>query len=210
MGLTQYHHLDDSGDPGMGGSRSSSSYFALAMVQLIAREPLPELAALRDEFHLPSFEFKYQKTTTSHKNAFFSAIQAIPFRVRSVVVDKSGLDHRFVGVNGQDFIIEFIASLALRASELDISDDILVIDGTTPVFRRALRIRLSEECRKVGRRKRPFKKIISGDSYREDGLQLADMVVGAVRQHVMGIESQYYKTFEGKIVDLWRVPEAME
>ena len=194
----------------MGGSGSSSSHFALAMVQLIAREPLPELAALRGEFHLPGFEFKYQKTTTSHRNAFFSAIQAIPFRVRAVVVDKSGLDQRFVGVSGQDFTIEFITNLTLRASELDISDDILVIDGTTSAFRRALRIRLSEECRKVGRRSRPFKKIISGDSCREDGLQLADMIVGAVRHHVMGVKSQYYNTFESKIVDLWRVPEAME
>jgi len=203
--LTQYYHLDDSGDPGMSGLASSSSHFALAMVQLPDRAPLSELGAIRDKFQLPAFEFKYQKTTAAHKAAFFKAIQRIPFRVRAVVVDKSGLDERFAAMNGQEFSIEFISLLTLRALELDIANDVLVIDGTTPAFRRALRIKLSEECRKLKRRNRPFKKIISGDSRREDGLQLADMIVGAVRQHVVGIEGGYYKTFESKVVDLWRV-----
>jgi hypothetical protein len=32
--MTQYHYLDDSGDPGLGGAAGSSSHFALAMVQV--------------------------------------------------------------------------------------------------------------------------------------------------------------------------------
>lgn len=201
--MAQYHFLDESGDPGLSGSATSSSHFALAMVQMVNREPLPELEELRSRFRLPGFEFKYQKTTAVHKEAFFSTVRAIPFRVRAVVVEKASLDKRFATLSGQDIVIEFIVGLALRAPELDLTDDTLIIDGTTPAFRRALRIKLSEECARIGRRSRPFRKIISGDSRREDGLQLADMIVGAVRQHVMETESRYYRTFERKVVDLW-------
>ncbi len=52
--MTQYHYLDDSGDPGLDGSPSSSSHFALAMVQLAGSDPLPELATLRQKLYLPA------------------------------------------------------------------------------------------------------------------------------------------------------------
>jgi hypothetical protein len=71
-------------------------------------------------------------------------------------------------------------------------------------FTRQLRIRLSEECRKAARA-RPFNKMVSRDSSREDGLQLADMMAGAVRHFVIGDEGEYYKTFTDKVVDLWQV-----
>lgn len=205
--MTQYHHLDDSGDPGLTGAVGSSSHFALAMVQLPDRQPLPELALVRNMFHLPAFEFKFQKTTAAQRAVFFESIQEIPFRVRAVVVDKSRLHEPYALKNGQEFAIEFIAGLTLRASELDLANDVLVIDGAPQAFRRALRVRLSEACRQAGRRNRPFKKIVGGDSHQEDGLQLADMIVGAVRRHVQGCDDNSYKTFENKIVDLWRVGE---
>ena len=87
---------------------TSSSHFALTMVQLVDREPLPELDELRKRFRLPDFEFKYQKTTAVHKEAFFSAVQAVPFRVREVVVEKASLDKRFVALSGQGIAVEFI------------------------------------------------------------------------------------------------------
>jgi hypothetical protein len=204
--VTQYHFLDDSGDPGLRQVAGSSSYFALAMVQMPERTSLAALAEVRKTFHLPpEFEFKYHKTTTAHKLAFFKAIQKIVFRVRAVVADKSHLDRRLALMSGQDFMIEFAARLIVRASELDIGRDVLIIDGTTPAFRRQLRIRLSQESRFSGRA-RPFSKIISGDSRREDGLQLADMIAGAAARYVIADETTYYQTFAHKVVDLWRVP----
>ena len=81
----------------------------------------------------------------------------------------------------------------------------LIIEGSTPALVRAMRIRLSEECRNTGR-VRPFRKIVGGRSRREDGLQVADMVAGAIRQHITGAESDYYRTFGSKIMDLWEIP----
>ncbi len=205
--MTQYHHLDESGDPGFDIAGGASTHFALALVQLAERAPLPELEELRQSRHLPpDFEFKYHKTTTAQKAAFFKAVQAIPFRVRAFVIEKASLDDRVRRMSGRELTIHFVTQLTLRASALDIANDVLVIDGATPAFRRALRIKLSEECRKTGRA-RPFKKIVGGDSSHEDGLQLADMIVGAILHSVAKNDNTHYKMFAGKVVDLWLVSE---
>lgn len=204
--MTQYHFLDEAGDAGLDGAAGSSSYFAIAMVQLVERHALPELSVLRRKFHFPdTFEFKYHKTTPAHKAAFFAAIQPLPFRVRAVVVRKAALDRRFKQMTGTVFMVELISQLILRASPLDIGGDTLIIDGATPALRRELRIRLSQDCHALNR-SRPFAKIVGGDSRREDELQLADMIVGAVTQSVAGSERQYYQTFAYKVVDLWMLP----
>lgn len=138
----------------------------------------------------------------SKKEVFFRTVDTLAFRVRAVAVDKSGLEKGFGKLSGQDFTVEFISRLTLRASALDIGSDVLIIDGAPPALCRALRIRLSAECRRAGR-VRPFKKIVSGRSRNEDGLQLADMIAGAIRLHVMGIQSGYYQTFARKVADFW-------
>jgi hypothetical protein len=203
--MTQYHFLDDSGDPGLGGSEGSSSHFALAMVQLAAATPLHELAIVRQQLHFPlAFEFKYFKCKPRHKAVFFQAIQSAEFRVRAVVVDKSDMPDWLSGARGERLAIELIARLATRSSELDIGTDFLIVDQATPEFRRKLRIRLSAKYHEL-RRVRAFKKIVGGNSAREDGLQLADMIAGAVRHFVIGDEGEYYEMFADKVVDLWRV-----
>ena len=205
--MTQYHFLDESGDPGLDGQASSSSHFALAMVQLPERAPLAELARVRRALHLrPNFEFKYHKTTSEQKRVFFQAARSLSYHVRAVVIDKYESQGQFVGMSGQDRTSTLIVDLAMRAFELDIADDVLVIDGATRAFLRTLRVGLSKKCRRLDR-VRPFGTIVGGDSRREDGLQLADMVAGAVRQYVMGIEASYYQSFANKVTDLWKVPE---
>ena len=79
-----------------------------------------------------------------------------------------------------------------------------MIDGATDALRSALRIRLSQECRK-NNRARPFGKIATANSRREDGLQLADMIAGAIRDHALGRSFEYRQMFMKKIVDLWEV-----
>lgn len=167
--------------------------------------PIPELKAAREILHLPSlFEFKYYKTTAVQRQIFFQVVQPVPFRVRALVLDKSCMPEPLASLSGQALMVELVVGLTLRASALDIASDVLIVDGGTPAFCRALRLRFSEESRKA-KRIRPFSKIVGGRSRSEDGLQLADMVAGATRQNVMDLESTYYRTFESKVVDVWRV-----
>ncbi|MEK7809520.1 MAG: DUF3800 domain-containing protein [Chloroflexota bacterium] len=204
--MTQYHYLDESGDPGMAGLESSSRYFAIALVQVVDNASLTELSAVRQKFHFPNtFEFKYHGTRPAIKESFFASLRSVPFRVRAVVIDKSLIPSRYAGFTGQQFVVEFITRLALRANPLDLAKDILIIDAGTPAFCRALRIKLSAESRLIKRRT-PFSKIVGGNSKKEDGLQIADMIAGAVRQYISGGEKNYYRMFADKVIDLWEVP----
>ena len=204
--MTQYYHLDDSGDPGLDGQASSTSHFVLAMVQLPERVSLQPLVTLRKELNLPpAFEFKYHKTTTAQKERFFKEVLAVPFRVRAVVVSKANLVVPFVNMTPQELTIELIVRLTLRASELDIANEILIVDGATPTFCRDLRVRFTERC-KQETRVRPFKKIIGGNSKNEDGLQVADMIAGALRLYAMGTSSEHFGIVSPRIVDLWNLP----
>jgi hypothetical protein len=202
--MTQYFFADESGEPGLQSDRGSA-YFVIAMAQMPKWEPIPELAALRKDLHLsPSFEFHYVKMSAVQKQTFYQAVIPVAFRVRSAVLLKDNLPAFYREMNGFELTIELLTGLTLRASPLDIGGDILVIDGATDALRSALRIRLSQECRKTNR-PRPFGKIATASSKREDGLQLADMVVGAIRDHALGRSVEYRQTFMNKIVDLWEV-----
>jgi len=202
--MTQYFFVDESGEPGL-HSDKGSPYFVIAMAQMPKWEPIPELAALRKEFHLPpSFEFHYVKMSAVQKQAFYQAVIPVAFRVRSAVLLKDKLPALYREMNGFELTIELLTRLTLRASPLDIGGDILVIDSATDALRSTLRIRLSQECRKTNRA-RPFGKIATASSRREDGLQLADMVAGAIRDHALGRNFEHRQVFMKKVVDLWEV-----
>jgi hypothetical protein len=204
--MTQYFYVDESGDAGLEGQASSSSHFVMAMVQLPERAPLQPLANLRKAFNVSSgFEFKYHKTTPMQKERFFKEILMTPFRVRAVVLDKTQIGLLFNMLSSRDLMIELIVGLTLRASELDISNDILIIDGASPALCRDLRVHFTERY-KSERRIRPFKNIIGADSKNEDGLQVADMIAGALRLGAMGISSEPLQLVYPRIVDLWRLP----
>lgn len=204
--MTQYHNLDESGDPSLIYVPGSSRHLVLAMVQLPDNAPLPQLAQVRQNFRLArTFEFKYHTSNRRQRDGFFQGIKSLDFRVRAVVVEKERLNESFRRMNSQGVMIEFITELALRAPPLDLASDVLIVDGATPQFCRGLRVRLSQECR-MKQRVRPFSKIVGGRSTYEDGLQLADMIAGALRHDAMGSANEYFQSFQGKIGDLWFAP----
>lgn len=202
----QYFFVDESGDAGLEGQASSSSHFVVAMAQLPERAPLKPLVDLRKAFYVPpNFEFKYHQSKPLQKDRFFKEILAVDFRIRAVTVAKARLGPNFNTLSPQALTIELIIGLTMRASELDIANEVLILDGATPSFCRNLRIQFSERSKRE-ERIRPFKNIIGGDSKREDGLQLADMVAGAIRLHVMGISSDHFDIISPRVVELWNLP----
>ena len=204
--MTQYFFVDESGDPGLEGQASSSSHFVIAMVQLPARIPLHPLVNLRKALRVKTtFEFKYHTTTTLQKDLFFSEVLHIPFRVRAVALDKARVGVQWRNLPPTELVTELIIRLTFRASELDIANEVLIIDGATPAICRRLRVRFTEWC-KQEKRVRPFKNIIGANSRNEDGLQMADMMAGAIRLHAMNIFSDHFHCISSRIVDLWELP----
>jgi hypothetical protein len=201
--MTQYFFVDESGDAGLEGQASSSSHFVIVMVQLPERAPLKPLVDLRQALHVsPYFEFKFHQSKPLQKDRFFRDILKTSFRVRAVVVDKARIELKS---SPRDLTIELLVGLTMRTDELDISNEILIIDGATPAFCRDLRVALTERYRRE-ERVRPFKNIIGADSKNEDGLQLADMIAGAVRYHTAGLSSEHFQIISPRVVDLWLFP----
>ncbi len=184
---------------------SSSTYFVLTMVQLPDRASLQSLAPLRRALHLVSnFEFKYHTASIAQKDQFFRDVLTTPFRVRAAILEKERLSMQWMLLRPAELVAELIIGLTLRASQLDIANDVLIIDGATQGFCRQLRVRFTERC-KQEKRVRPFKNIIGANSRSEDGLQIADMVAGAIRLHAMDISSEHFYCVSSRIVDLWKL-----
>ena len=202
--MPQYFFVDESGDPGL-HSFKGVPYFVLAMVQLPNRDPIEEFGKIRRELRVsPNFEFHFHPMTDAQKRVFFGALKPILFRVRAAVFLKKQIPLALKELSGTDVVIELITELVLRASPLDIGDDVLVLDGVAEPVRKALRIHLSKAY-KQAKRERPFKKIVSGNSRTDDGLQLADMIAGAIREHVWRKDSEYFNMFRNRVIDLWQM-----
>jgi hypothetical protein len=204
--MTQYFFVDESGDAGLAGQASSSRYFVLTMVQLPDRASLRPLVHLRKVLHLSAtFEFKYHTASTAQKDRFFKDVLTVPFRVRAAVLEKARINTQWRLLQPSELVMELIISLTLRASQLDIANDVLIIDGAAQAFCRQLRVRFTERC-KQEKRIRPFKNIIGANSRNEDGLQMADMMAGAIRLHAMNISNEHFHYISSRVVDLWEFP----
>jgi len=199
----QYFFVGESGDAGL--TNQGSAYYVVAMVQLSNREPLTELVDLQQKLHLsPHFEFHYYKMNSRQKDEFFQAIHPLAFRVRTAALIKSDLPLRFQSMSSTELATSLLVNLTLRASPLDIANDVLVLDDAPDRFIQSLRINFTQAYQQM-RRERPFKKIVSSKSKYDDGLQLADMVADAVREYIWEDDSTYFRTFSKKVVDLWQV-----
>lgn len=202
--MTQYFFVDESGDAGLNNSKGST-YYVIAMAQLSNREPVTELMALRKELNLsPNFEFHFYKMNSKQKDEFFQAIRPLSFRVRAAALIKSHIPLEFRALGSVELATQLLVNLTLRASPLDIANDILVLDDAPDSFVQSLRIHFTQAYKRV-KRDRPFKKIVSSKSKNDDGLQIADMIAGAVRKFVLEDDAAYFQTLSPKVVDLWRV-----
>jgi hypothetical protein len=199
----QYFFVDESGDAGL--TNQSSAYYVVAMAQLPNREPLTELSALREKLHLSSnFEFHYYKMNSRQKDDFFQAINSLAFRVRTAALIKSHLPLRFQSMSSTELATSLLVNLTMRSSQLDIANDILILDDAPDSFIQSLRIQFTKAYQREGR-ERPFKKIVSSKSKYDDGLQLVDMIAGAVREYIWENNPIYFRTFSNRVADLWRI-----
>jgi hypothetical protein len=132
-------------------------------------------------------------------------VLSIQFQVRAVVVNKEQLGLSWRILSPHELTTELMTQLTFHASELDIANQVLIIDGATPAFCRYLRVQFTERC-KEQKRIRPFKNIIGANSRNEDGLQMTDMIAGAIRLYAMGVSSEHFYCISSRIVDLWELP----
>ena len=205
-------YIDESGDTGT--KKGSTPYFRLAAVVYDDTrhvERLSEcLSALRADLGLPqSYEFRFAKTVHDIRVAFFNAVAAEPFLFIASSFEKHTFDDGsfkkdVVRDKTIDGLIKHLGEWYLliedRLSPTGGLKELIVYDECDdPAFERALRDGLKLISRTRARDRRLIRDIRPGKSKSDPGIQLVDMVCGAVGKHIRG-ESDYYNLIRSKAI----------
>ena len=169
--------IDESGCPGFKMAKGSDPVFALGMVIFKSAETANEASVaiqqLRSDIGHKA-EFKFSKSSTEARDAFFKRVATCDFAVRALVVNKEVIYSEKLRTNNDAFYNYFVKQL-MNFDDGALKDARVRIDGSgSRDFQRALGSYLRRELRgKI----RDLKMI---DSHRDQLMQLADMCIGAI------------------------------
>lgn len=186
--------VDESGDAGFKITRGSSPHFVVAMV--IFHDLLQAEAASRaiGEARLRlrvKPEFKFNKSAPPVRDGFFEAVSPFDFSVRALVVDKSRIYSDDLRRSADNFYSYFVRLLLKHDIEL-LAGARLKIDGrASREFRTDLAKFLREHLAEF-----KVENIKFVESHRDNLVQLADMVAGAI--------ARSYRLDVRKDADRWR------
>jgi hypothetical protein len=183
LAITMLVFIDESGDPGLKLECGSSPYFA---VSLVAFRDLDEanaadhrISELRGELRLqPSFEFHFNKLCRDYRVCFLQAVAAFQFFYFGIVINKAKLYGP--GFHYKEPFYKYACSLVVKNAKANLVEATVVIDGSgTKDFRLQLGKYLKNRINDPGA-VQCIRKVKVADSHRNNLLQLADMVCGAV------------------------------
>ena len=175
--------IDESGDPGLRIEAGSSKYFFVALVvfedhdEALAADD--RISLLRREQGLPvNYEFHFNKMKPAYRRRFFQAIAPYNFFYFGIVIDKARLMGREFQL--RESFHKYACGLIFDNAKPRLSDAIVVIDESgSKNFSQQLKSYLVRRL-KDDSGKSFIKKVRTEDSTKNNLLQLADMVVGAV------------------------------
>lgn len=172
--------IDESGDPGLSGRPGSSSCFVVALVVFDNQEDADaadtRVSRLRAELRLdPRYEFRFSKMHNERRRRFLIALNREEFRYYAVVADKRVLGSNVVG--GPALVQQALHTL-LDHAEAKLNEATLILDGTGS---REHQRRLGHDIRSYANRAATRVRAVKiQDSHRNNLLQLADSIAGAV------------------------------
>jgi len=201
-----YLFLDWAGDSGFKFDRGSTHHlvFAFAAVPDYTgfRRTIADLRVCRG---LPrDYEYHYAHIPKVERAAYFATLHSIDFQAWVLVVDKRDLSVRFRRRSQYILFREFVTDLARRIPLEATRGISLLIDAhaTTTRLTQTIRVAVSSALKTRGAQQR-VKKARGRPAHREDGLQLADMVAGAVVESKVRDEVDYLIGLEDKIKIWW-------
>tara|TARA_B100000508_G_scaffold138130_1_gene133700 strand:+ start:914 stop:1570 length:657 start_codon:yes stop_codon:yes gene_type:complete len=197
--------IDESGCTGFKLSKGSTGCFVIAMV-IFHDNRQAELASkaiesLRENLHVKP-EFKFSKSHQAIKDKFFLMLKSFKFQVRALVVSKKNIRSEHLRMNAGSFYNFFIAQL-MKHDNQALNEASVKLDG------RGER-RFTAELTTYLRKQLPkgkIKKLKLVDSQRNNLIQLADMVAGAIARsfHEHRKDSRWLNMLKkhGQINDIW-------
>lgn len=170
--------IDESGDPGFKLGKGSSQIFVLAMVAFETADAatLAEQAVRKAlSEHRVKPEWKFNKTSSVKRDAFFDVVSGCDFLCRAVVVQKELIRSHNLQTSPQRFYRFFTRMMCQHDGGI-LQDAKIVIDGSGDrAFKQELQSYLRRELPPGTIKKMAFK-----DSQKDCLVQLADMCAGAI------------------------------
>ena len=176
--------LDESGDPGMKLQQGSSEYFFVTLVIFEDNEEAlradNHIAALREQLRLDaSFEFRFNKMNYRLRTRFLREMCGFNFCYYTIALRKGQLTAR--GFRFSESFYKVACRYVFTNAKTVLRDAVVVIDGSgSRVFQRQLVTYLRRGINPRTPGDSHIRKIKIEDSHRNNLLQLADMVCGAL------------------------------
>lgn len=173
--------VDDSGGPGLKPGKGVTSYFAIAAIYFAtdadAEKAKRKIKKLKDELRWKEKrEFKFRKANAEVKTAFFKAVRNQNFTVSVVLLEKDKLDKKLFEKHPSKLYNAAILR-AIQGLGVNLEQAHIYIDGEGGNNYR-------KKAKTFFRQNLPagaMKELTYVDSVKDPLIQLADMVVGAIR-----------------------------
>lgn len=176
--------IDESGDSGLGQTRSSSKNLIITLVLFEDRQEAQRtddrIDQLRREMNLrPHFEFHFSKLKQEWREHFLRSVGVLEFVYFSIVLDKQELKKR--GYTTPTDLYRYACNLVFQAAKPYLRNATVVIDGSgTQKFQRDIATHLRRQMNGPDSDEGFIGKVRIQNSHTNNLLQLADMVCGAV------------------------------
>jgi hypothetical protein len=176
--------IDESGDSGMKFGQGSSDFFVLTLVIFKENEQAnisdTAIDRIRKELKLnPQSEFKFNKLRDSGRRHFLTSIASHQFTYFSVVINKAKLTGK--GFKFKEPFYKYVCQMAFNNCREHLQEATIVIDGSgSREFRQQLQNYIKGKMNDKNDVPLSIKKVKINDSKKNNLLQLADMVCGAV------------------------------
>ena len=174
--------IDESGDVGMKLDSGSSQFFTITVVGFTDFEEAIKADRLIDSLRQKTGvkpEFKFSKLSSSNKLQFFQEIAACDFGYWSVVINKAVLIEQ--GFQEKDPFYKYACKLVCLTAKESLENSLVVIDGSgSREFRHQFQTYLKKNLNNKDDDLPKIKTVKIEDSHKNNLIQLADMVCGAV------------------------------
>lgn len=180
--------VDESGDTGLKVGKGSSRYFTIALVLFNdddeANACYQRITLLRRELGIPQdYEFHFYETPAKIKKAFFEAVVPYNFFYLAITINKAGLFGEGFKYKGSFY--KYTCSLAFENAKPHLQNAIVVFDESgSRHFKQELQTYLKHKMNEEDAAR--IKKVKVENSCKNNLIQLADMVCGAVSASLKG------------------------
>ncbi|MFA9262761.1 MAG: DUF3800 domain-containing protein [Undibacterium sp.] len=175
--------IDESGDTGLDIAKGATRYFSMVLVAFEDRHEAQlcdeRIALLRHELGKPAgFEFHFHENSDRIREAFFKAVLPYGFFYYGIVINKEKLFGE--GFHNKESFYKYACGLLFENAKDKLENATVIIDKSgRQLFKYQLANYLKRRINAESVTTR-IKKVKMQDSHRNNLVQLADMIAGAV------------------------------